>query len=48
MRYHKTYRCDECNILFNHWSKYQKHKKFDHDKNGNYGISLIFDLSNMK
>ncbi|XP_021183821.1 zinc finger protein 568 isoform X1 [Helicoverpa armigera] len=30
MRYHKTYTCEECNVVFNHWSKYQKHKKTEH------------------
>ncbi|XP_052758385.1 PR domain zinc finger protein 5-like isoform X2 [Galleria mellonella] len=30
LRHHKTYNCNECQMRFNTWSKYQKHKKTDH------------------
>lgn len=41
MRYHKTYKCEDCDIVFDHWSKYQKHKKAKHVPSCEYLIQLL-------
>lgn len=44
LRRHKKYGCSDCKLVFDVWSKYQKHRKMEHDPKGNLKDNEYFLL----